>query len=118
MGKLWKLDKTERVLQPGEVMCWRASVKLNWDQPSSYIILEGDPQSDDSGLELFTEVVSMKALWRTHGKVPVSVCNISDSPIKLRARMMIGQMNPATPLPMMPEWNEQAKAQLVESVLQ
>lgn len=36
--QLWKLDKMEKVLHPSEIMF---VVKLNWDQPSPYIIFEG-----------------------------------------------------------------------------
>lgn len=91
--KVWKLDKIEKVLQPSDVIYLWASVKLNWEQPGPYIILEGDSQRKDLGLELIPEVVSPKALRRTYGKVIVSVCNITDSSVKIQAQMMIGQVN-------------------------
>lgn len=38
VGKECKLDGMNRILQPSE--CLQASVKLSWNQPGYYIILE------------------------------------------------------------------------------
>ncbi|CAI9613085.1 unnamed protein product, partial [Staurois parvus] len=135
VGKIWRLDRREKVLQPGEVACLQASVKLNWKQPGPFIVVEADGQRKGSGVEIIPEVVSTKALQRSHGKIPVSVCNITALPVKMPARMLLGQVNPATPVslsdlvgeekdgipakefylentPLPPEWKERAKAQL------
>ncbi|XP_077327937.1 NACHT, LRR and PYD domains-containing protein 10-like [Lithobates pipiens] len=35
VGKVWLLNKKERLVHPGEVVCLRASVKLRWKRPGS-----------------------------------------------------------------------------------
>lgn len=42
VGCLWKLEARERVLQPGEVARVKATVKLTWDQPGPFVVLETD----------------------------------------------------------------------------
>lgn len=63
-------------------MCLWASFKLNETQPSPYSNLESDPQKKDAGLELIPEIVFLKALQRTYGKITVSVRNAMSSPLK------------------------------------
>ncbi|XP_068118921.1 uncharacterized protein [Hyperolius riggenbachi] len=99
VGKLWLLGKEERVLQPGEVACLRAEVRLSWKQPGPYIMLEADrKKGEETGLQLVPEVVPTKDLQRTKGRVPVSLRNTTDSPVKLNSQMLLGQVNSATPV--------------------
>uniref|UniRef100_A0A8C5LMT5 ribonuclease H n=1 Tax=Leptobrachium leishanense TaxID=445787 RepID=A0A8C5LMT5_9ANUR len=99
VGRLWRLGGTEKVLQAGEVASFRASVKLNGSQPGPYVVLETDfNHGSEAGVEVIPEIISTKALKRTRGRVSVSVCNVSDSPVVLKARMPIGQVESATPL--------------------
>lgn len=44
VGKIWRLDKSEKLVQPGEVVCLKASIKLSWRQPGPFIVLETDRQ--------------------------------------------------------------------------
>lgn len=48
----------ERVLQPGEVACMKAMVKLSWDQPGPFVVLEADFQMKETGVELVPEIVA------------------------------------------------------------
>uniref|UniRef100_A0A8C5QDK8 Uncharacterized protein n=1 Tax=Leptobrachium leishanense TaxID=445787 RepID=A0A8C5QDK8_9ANUR len=99
VGRLWRLEGTEKVLQSGEVASFRASVKLNGSQPGPYVVLETDfNHGSEAGVEVILEIISTKALKRTRGRVSVSVCNVSDPPVVLKARMPIGQVASATPL--------------------
>ena len=50
--KIWRLDRCEKVLQPGKVACLLASDKLNWKQPGPFIVLEADGQREDMGVEI------------------------------------------------------------------
>lgn len=45
VGSLWKLEAKKRVLQPGEVASLNATVKLTWDQPGHFVVLETDEQA-------------------------------------------------------------------------
>lgn len=85
VGKIWRLDRSEKVLQSGEVACLWASVKLNWKQPGPFIVLEVDRQREDMGVEMIPKVVSTKALQRSHGRISVSVRNITALPVKMPA---------------------------------
>ncbi|XP_040195270.1 LOW QUALITY PROTEIN: uncharacterized protein LOC120928229 [Rana temporaria] len=138
VGRLWRLERAEKVLQPGEMTSFRASVKLNWSQPGPYVVLETDPRNMmRSGVELVPEIISTRALQRARGRVSVSVCNVSDSPVTLKARMPIGQVATATPLsptklidgvdreipaerfypkdaPVSPEWKKRIQSQLLK----
>ena len=138
VGRLWRLERAEKVLQPGEMTSFRASVKLNWSQPGPYVVLETDPRNmKRSGVELVPEIISTRALQRARGRVSVSVCNVSDSPVTLKARMPIGQVATATPLspteliegvdreipaerfypkdaPISPEWKKRIQSQLLK----
>uniref|UniRef100_A0A8C5WE77 ribonuclease H n=1 Tax=Leptobrachium leishanense TaxID=445787 RepID=A0A8C5WE77_9ANUR len=99
VGHLWRLEGTEKVLQSGEVASFRASVKLNGSQPGPYVVLETDfNHGSEAGVEVIPEIISTRALKRTRGRVSVSVCNVSDSPVVLKARMPIVQVASATPL--------------------
>ncbi|XP_073455926.1 LOW QUALITY PROTEIN: uncharacterized protein [Aquarana catesbeiana] len=136
VGKVWRLDRGEELLQPGEVVCMRASVKLSWRRPGPFIVLETDTQEEDVGLEILPKVLSTKALKRSRGRVSVSVRNTTALPVKIPARMLLGQANQATPvsprdvkrgpeeeipienfypknISLTPEWMERAKAQLM-----
>ena len=136
VGKIWKLDKTEKVLQPGEVTCLRASVKLTWKQPGPFMVLESGPSEAQKGIEVIPEVIPLKALQKSHGKVLVSVRNTATTPVKVPARVLLGQVNPATPVApsdlkredggeitieelcsgntaLPPEWKKRARAQLI-----
>lgn len=50
VGRLWRLDAQERLLQLGERTCMRVTVKLSWDQPGPYVVLEADPLEEDMGI--------------------------------------------------------------------
>lgn len=136
VGKIWHLDQQGKVLQPGEMACLQAIIKLHWKQPGPFIILEVDDKEVDTGLEIIPEVVSSKVLQRSHGKILVSVYNETASPVKMSARMLLGQAKPATPVslfdlvgrskdgisveefypkntPLPPEWKERVKTQLL-----
>lgn len=84
---------------------------------------------------MIPEVVSAKALQRSHGRISVSVHNITATPVKMPTWMLLGQVNPATPVspsdlvggekdvisvkelypntPCSPEWKERPKTQLL-----
>lgn len=136
VGKIWLLDRGEELLQSGEVICLKASVKLSWRQPSPFIVLETDTQEEDIGLEVIPKVLSTKAFKRSRGRVLVSVQNTTGLPVKIPARMLLGQANQATPVSpcdvkrgpegeipledfypkntsLTPAWMERAKAQLI-----
>lgn len=136
MGKICCLDWHEKVLQPSEVTCLQATIKLNWKQPGPFIVLEADRQGADAGVEIISEVVSTKALQRSHKRILVSFRNIMASPVKMPARMLLGQVSSATPVspsnlvggvkdeisveefyqrntPLSPEWKERVKPQLL-----
>ena len=136
VGKIWRLDKSEKILQPGEVVCLKASIKLTWRQPGPFIVLETDREKEDKELEIIPELLSTKALKRSGGKVSVSVRNTTTSPVKVPARVLLGQVNQATPVlpydivggqegeipmeefypkntPLTPDWMERAKTQLL-----
>lgn len=98
VGKIWHFQKIEKVLQPGEVTFLKASVKLTWKQPGPFIVLETAQQEEDREIEIIPEVVPLKALQRNHGKVSVSVHNITTLPVKVPASMLLGQVNTATQL--------------------
>lgn len=40
VGRLWRLEGKDKVLQPGEIVCMKATDKLTWDQPGPFVILE------------------------------------------------------------------------------
>lgn len=42
VGRLWALGAKEKVLQPGEIICVKATVKLTWHQPGPLVVLEMD----------------------------------------------------------------------------
>lgn len=92
IGKVWRLGREGVVLQPGEVACLRATVKLTWEQPGPFVMLESDPREDHSGLEVIPEVISIKALKKARGRVPVSVRNPTERPIEIPARMLFQQV--------------------------
>ena len=98
VGKIWLLDREKRLVQPGEVVCLRASVKLSWKKTGPFIVLENTSQEEKKGLELIPEVLPTRALKRTHGKVPVSVRNTAAVPVRVPARLLLGQVSPATPV--------------------
>uniref|UniRef100_A0A8C5QJQ2 Gypsy retrotransposon integrase-like protein 1 n=1 Tax=Leptobrachium leishanense TaxID=445787 RepID=A0A8C5QJQ2_9ANUR len=137
VGRLWRLGGTEKVLQAGEVASFWASVKLNGSQPGPYVVLGTDfDHGSETGVEVIPEIISRKALKRTRGRVSVSVCNVTDSPVVLKARMPIGQVESATPLstdsgegvgkeipderfypkdaPISPEWKKRLQSQVLK----
>lgn len=137
VGRIWKLDRRDRVLQPGEIACLKASVKLSWDRPGPYVMLESSQQDVPPCLEVIPEVIPLKELQRSHGRVPVSIRNVTDSPVKLRARMKLGQVSPVMPIsthdlvgggdpelnesklfprdsPIPPEWRDRVQKQLLK----
>lgn len=65
MVRFWQLDTRERVLQPGERTC---TVKLSWDQPAPFVVLEADPQGEATGIEFIPEFVPTKMLSGKWGK--------------------------------------------------
>lgn len=97
VGKIWHLDQCEKVLQPGEVACLQASVKLNWKPTGPFTVLEADCQREDTGMEMIQEVILTKALQQSHRKIPVSVHKITASPGKMPAQMSLG-VNLAIPV--------------------
>lgn len=137
VGKIWLLNRKKKLVQPGEVICLRASVKLSWKKPGPFIVLENTSQEEKKGLELISEVLPTRVLRRTHGKVLVSVRNVAAVPVRVPARLLLGQVSPATPVaacgltegpaaeipaeefypkntPLTPAWRERAKAQLLK----
>uniref|UniRef100_A0A8C5MY14 ribonuclease H n=1 Tax=Leptobrachium leishanense TaxID=445787 RepID=A0A8C5MY14_9ANUR len=128
VGCLWRLQNLLCSLQSGEVASFRASVKLNGSQPGPYVVLETDfNHGSEAGVEVIPEIISIKALKRTRGKVSVSVCNVSDSPVVPKARMPIWQVASATPLsptdlgggvdketPISPEWKKRLQSQVLK----
>ncbi|XP_040195295.1 uncharacterized protein LOC120928256 [Rana temporaria] len=137
VGRVWRLDRREKVIQPGEVVCLRASVKLTWEQPGPFIVLETDRKQGNNELEIVPELLPTKLLKRKRGKVSVSVRNTTTSPVKMPARVLLGEVQPATPVPpyemlkeqgeeillgeffpkntpLSPEWMERAKTQLLK----
>lgn len=68
MQKIWRLDQGEKVLLPCEMVCLQATIKLDWKQPDPFIVLKADSQ----GEEIIPEVVSTKALQRSHRGILVT----------------------------------------------
>lgn len=56
------MDYVRIVLQPGEMACLHASVRLDWEQSELYLVLECDPRRQNIRLEASSEVVSMMVL--------------------------------------------------------
>lgn len=52
MGRLQRLEKKKKVPQPGEVICIKATVKLTWNQPGLFVVLETDSQQSEAGVDL------------------------------------------------------------------
>lgn len=50
------------MLQPREVACLKGTVKLTWDQPSTFVVLETDEQAQAAGIEMVPELVLTKDL--------------------------------------------------------
>lgn len=65
VGRLWQLDTQEKVLPPEEINCMKATVRLSWDQPGPYVVVEADPLEEDSGIELVLEILPTRALLRS-----------------------------------------------------
>lgn len=52
VGRLQRLEKKKKVPQPGEVICIKATVKLTWNQPGLFVVLETDSQQSEAGVDL------------------------------------------------------------------
>lgn len=99
VGRVWRLGGPRKVLQVGEVARLQVSVRTKGLPSGPYVLLETDPtQGGEAGLEIVPEVIPTKVLQQTRGRVSVDVCNVSTSPVILRARAPIGQVVSATPL--------------------
>lgn len=67
--------------QGANVAAWRSRLpegKLTWDQPGTAVVLETDNKAQTVGLEM----VPTKNLSRTVKKVPISLQNVTDHPIR------------------------------------
>lgn len=77
----------------------KATVKLTWDQPGPFVLLEMNTQAEAIGVELVPELVSIKALSQNGWKVPISIQNITSHLITIGAHMFLGHVSVTTPLP-------------------
>lgn len=58
-------------------------------------MLGTDEQAQAYRIEMFPELVPTKDLFRTGKKVPISLRNVTDHPITLGARMLLGRVSAA-----------------------
>lgn len=68
-----------------------------WDQPRPIHVPEADSWGEITRVKLISRVVSTKALQENHWKIPVSIRNITDLPVKLKQQMLLRQATPAAP---------------------
>lgn len=76
----------------------KATMKLRWDQLGPFIVLETDEKVREKGLEMVPELVPTRDLYRRRRKMPIRLKNVTDQPITLRPRMLVGQVSAANPL--------------------
>lgn len=62
------------------------------------MVLETDEQARVAGREMAPELVPTSDLLRTGRRVPISLRNVTDQPVKLGARMLVEQVSVATPV--------------------
>lgn len=98
MGWFWSFEGKARTLWPGEVAQVKATVKLKWDQPGPFVVLETDEKARTRGLEMVPELVPTRDLYRRRKRVPIRLKNMTDQPIMLRPWMLVGQVSAANPL--------------------
>lgn len=84
------------MLQPGERACLKATVKLSWNPPGPYVVVEADPTEKEVGLELVPEIIPFRALFWSVGRVSVSVWNVTSYAIRLKPWMLIRKVTTAT----------------------
>lgn len=94
------------------MVCLCASIRLDrWTYWSSHGLtssLNLAPE-ENVGMEVIPEVISMKALWQAQGRILVQ--NVPDFLVRLKDRMLLGQMVPAT-LVVLPNTEEEIEGKI------
>lgn len=75
--------KIERVLRPGEIACLKATVKLTWEHPEPFFVLETNAQAEAAEIAMVPKLVYTKALFRRGKKVSISLRNFTNHPVVL-----------------------------------
>lgn len=76
----------------------KATVKLSWYQPGPFVVLEADPLTEETGIELVPEVVHTRMYLPIGGRILVSVRDTTSQLVCLKSRMVLGKVNVVTPV--------------------